>query len=209
MEYTTAWQDEIQISRVEETADIVIRAEKSDSQLVELILTGDETAFEILFERYKRLVASIAGRYFRRPEQIEEVIQISFTKVYFQLKNYRGEQNSSIAGWLARITTNICFDLLRVQKRKPENLLCEYSEPESESLFAAATNTESGVIERDLAEKLLSQLRDEDRALLQMLDMEEMTIKEISEITGWSISKIKVRAFRARRVLRKIIKRFL
>jgi RNA polymerase sigma-70 factor (ECF subfamily) len=215
MDYTPTWQDEIQISRAveEKSAGFEIVAEKSDSQLVELVLGGEETAFENLFDRYKRLVAAIAGRYFQRPEQIEEIIQISFTKVYFDLKAFRGDHNFSFASWIGKITTNACLDTLRTQKRKPENLWCEFSEPETEILFADAANnektTENSIVERDLAEKLLSHLTTEDRAILQMLEVEEMSVREVAEITGWSNSKIKIRAFRARNVLRKILRKFL
>jgi len=59
--------------------DIVDHVTRSDKQLAELVLEGDETAFEELFDRHKRLVASIASRYFRRPEQVEEIIQINLT----------------------------------------------------------------------------------------------------------------------------------
>lgn len=215
MDYTPTWQDKIRISRAVEkqTADFEITCEKSDSQLVELVLNGDATAFENLFDRYKRLVAAIAGRYFQRPEQIEEIILISFAKVYFDLKTFRGDHNFSFASWIGKITTNACLDLLRTQKRKPENLWCEFSEAETEILFADAADNnktaESSFIERDLAEKLLSKLSAEDRAILQMLDAEEMSVREISEITGWSSSKIKIRAFRARNSLRKILRKFL
>jgi RNA polymerase sigma-70 factor (ECF subfamily) len=215
MDYTRIWQDEIQISRAveEKSAGFEIAREKSDAQLVELILSGEETAFENLFDRYKRLVAAIAGRYFQRPEQIEEIIQISFAKVYFDLKTFRGEYNFSFASWIGKIATNACLDALRAQKRKPENLWCEFSDAETEILFAdAATNektAENFVVERDLAKKLLSRLTAEDRAILQMLDAEEMTVREVAEITGWSNAKIKVRAFRARNALRKILRKFL
>jgi RNA polymerase sigma-70 factor (ECF subfamily) len=214
MDYITAWQDEIQMSRAEEKgARAEIFAEKTDSRLVELVLAGDETAFENLFERYKRLVASIGGRYFRNHEQIDEIIQITFAQVYFQLKYFRGGQDFSFASWIGKITTNACLDALRSQKRKPENLMCEFSEPETEILFAAASNgektAENSIVERDLAEKLLSHLAAEDRAILQMLDAEEMSVSEVSEITGWSNSKIKIRAFRARNSLRKILRKFL
>lgn len=189
------------------------RAVNTDARLVELALAGDEAAFEQIFERYKRLAASIASRYFRRAEQIEEIIQISFTKAFFELKNFRGQHTASMASWLARITTNACLDALRSQNRKSENLLSELSEPEIEILFAAAPdngkNTEKSLVERDLAEKLLSRLGAEDRAILQMLDAEEMSVSEVAEITGWSSSKIKIRAFRARHALRKILRRFL
>ena len=75
--------------------DIVDHVARSDKQLAELVLEGNETAFEELFDRHKRLVASIAGRYFRRPEQVEEIIQITFSKVYFELRNFRGAHGNS------------------------------------------------------------------------------------------------------------------
>lgn len=215
MDYTATWQDKIQLSRpVEEnSAGFEITREKSDAQLVELVLSGDEAAFENLFDRYKRLVAAIAGRYFRQPEQIEEIIQISFTKVYFDLKTFRGDHNFSFPSWIGKITTNACLDRLRAQKRKPENLWCEFSEAETEMLSAIWANGEKSaenlVIERDLAEKLLSQLTPEDRAILKMLESEEMSVREVAEITGWSKAKIKMRAFRARNALRKILRKFL
>jgi len=204
----------MQISGSEQkSAEPVVSREKPDLQLVELVLAGDEAAFENLFERYKKLVASVASRYFQRPEQIEEIIQISFAKIYFELKNFRGERDFSLAGWISKIAANSCLDALRMQNRKRENLLCEFSEAETEILFAAAPGGEKGaeefLLERDLAEKLLSHLKAEDRAVLQMLDAEELTVGEVAQITGWSKSKIKIRAFRARRALRKILKRFL
>jgi RNA polymerase sigma-70 factor (ECF subfamily) len=214
MDYPATWENEILAKRDEsESAKLVICGNKTDKQLTELVLAGDESAFEHIFDRYKRLVAAIASRYFQRPEQIEEIIQISFAKVYFELKTFRGKHDFSLSGWLGRITTNVCLDVLRNQKRKPENLICELSTEESEILLADMKQNnktaENLLIERDLAEKLLSNLPAEDRAILQMLYDEEMTVVEVSEITGWSSSKIKVRAHRARCALRKILKRFV
>lgn len=212
MDYPATWQNEI-LMPLDESGEREFCRETTDGQLAELVLTGDESAFRQLFDRHKRLVAAVAARYFRRPEQIEEIIQISFTKMYFELKNFRGVHEFSLAGWLARIATNVCLDALRNQKRKPENLVCELSGEETEFLFAErgddGRTTENLLIERDLAEKLLSQLAAEDRALLQMLYEEEMTVGEVARATGWSSSKIKVRAHRARGALRKILKKFL
>jgi RNA polymerase sigma-70 factor (ECF subfamily) len=213
MNSVTAWQNEFPISRpTDEGAEIIARAVKSDCQLVELVLAGDETAFEQIFDRYKRLVAAVASRYFQHPEQIDEIIQISFAKVFFELKEFRGKHDFSMASWLRRIATNACLDALRNQKRKPENLLCELSDSENDSLRRAAQDDKAAEhfhIQRDLAEKLLSRLTEEDRALLQMLDAEEMSVGEVAEATGWSNSKIKIRAFRARNALRKILGKFL
>jgi RNA polymerase sigma-70 factor, ECF subfamily len=230
MNYTTVWQDEIQMSRAAHEADAAAAEasattasganldlpvqEKSDAQLVELVLAGDETAFEQIFHRHKRLAAFVAARYFRQPEQIEEIIQISFAKAFFELAEFRGERDASFAGWLGRIATNACLDVLRKQKRKPENLLSELSEAESEALLADwrqsdQSDAENSHARRDLAEKLLSRLSAEDRAILQMLDAEEMSVAEVAQITGWSKSKIKIRAFRARGALRKVLRKYL
>lgn len=214
MDYPTTWQNEILMPRAEsKSAEIAVRAEKTDKQLIELVLSGEGAAFEQIFDRYKRLVAAVASRYFQRPEEIEEIIQISFAKVYFELENFRGSYDFSLASWLGRITTNVCLDTLRNQKRKPENLACELSADDFEILFADVKpenkTTENLLIERDLAEKLLSNLSAEDRAILQMIYEEEMSISEVADATGWSSSKIKVRAHRARAALRKILRRFV
>jgi len=190
-------------------ADSLLR---SDLQLTELVLTGDETAFEELFDRHKRLVASIAARYFRRPEQVEEIIQICFAKVYFELPNFRGLHELSLAGWLSRITRNACIDSLRSQKRRPEDLNCDLSDEERSDLLAFATADdpgEQGHIDRDLADKLLSALAADDRALLQMLHVEGLCIAEAAEALSWSVPKTKLRAWRARRYLQRILKRFV
>ncbi len=214
MDYITAWQDELLMARAEEKrAETVYRAEKSDAQLVELVRAGDEAAFADLFERYKRLVASVAARYFNRPDEVEEIIQISFTKIYFEIERYRGGHDFSLPSWIGRIAANACCDRLRERRRKPENLECELSEAETAALFADSQaekiNAENNLVARDLAEKLLARLAREDRALLEMLEVEEMTVEEVARLTGWSKSKIKVRAFRARRALRKILRKFM
>jgi RNA polymerase sigma-70 factor (ECF subfamily) len=188
-------------------------SETADSKLVALALAGDEAAFENIFNRHKKLVAVIASRYFRRAEQIEEIIQMTFTKAFFELKHFRGGQDFSLPGWLGRITTNACLDALRKQKRRHENSLDDFSERERDHLTATLTslnsNAEKNLIGRDLAEKLLKNLPAADRALLQMLYADEMSVGEIAQITGWSPSNIKVRAFRARLALRKILRKFL
>ncbi|MGI8544765.1 MAG: RNA polymerase sigma factor, partial [Aridibacter sp.] len=122
MDYSTTWQNRVTQSCIDnEKTGVSVCAEKTDGQLVELVSAGENEAFEEIFERYKRLVASVAGYYFQSPEQIEEIIQITFSKIYFEIKNFNGKHEFSFAGWLKRITANACLDTLRKQKRKPEN----------------------------------------------------------------------------------------
>lgn len=209
--YPTALQNENLISRGEGggAAEGAVRVERTDRQLVELVLAGDEAAFEEIFDRYKRLVASVAARYFRQQPQIEEIVQTTFTKAYFELKSFRGTHEASLGGWFARIAANACLDALRVQKRRPE---CELTDAEAGAVYEPAQtggNSETQASDRDLAEKLLARLPAEDRALLQMLYAEEMSVSETAKALGWSVSKVKVRAWRARKSLRKILKKLL
>jgi len=192
--------------------EIVSHVARSDKQLAELVLAGDETAFEELFDRHKRLVAAIAARYFRRPEQVEEIIQISFSKVYFELPNFRGAHELSLAGWLSRITRNACIDALRSYKRRPEDLSCDLSDDERNDVLAFTSTdltAEQQHIDRDLADKLLSRLSNEDRVLLQMLYVEGLSINEAADALGWAGPKTKLRAWRARNTLRKYLKRLM
>ena len=212
--YPTVLSNETLITRADErAAEASLRLERSDNQLVDLVLAGDATAFEELFDRHKRLVALIARRYFRRPEEIEEIIQISFAKAYTEMGKFRGVHERSFSSWLVRITSNACFDLIRSQRRKPERLACDLSEPETAALLelsaTAADLTESSVVNRDLVDKLLTGMSKEDRALLRMMYAEEMTVSDIAEALGCTSSNVKVRAWRARNILRKMLRKYL
>ncbi|HSQ13661.1 MAG TPA: sigma factor, partial [Candidatus Deferrimicrobium sp.] len=78
----------------------------TDDALVAAAGAGDETAFETLFNRHRRQVARIGGRFFAQREQIEDIIQDTFTKLYFALHNYHGTHEASFKAWLAQITVN-------------------------------------------------------------------------------------------------------
>lgn len=188
-------------------------AERTDAQLVELVLSGEESAFEEMFERHKRMVAAVASRHFRRAEEIEEVIQITFAKAFKELENFRGAYDNSFASWLATITSNTCYDALRKQLRRPEKLSCELSDSEAQALLdLTGPNlqlTEQRLSDGDLAEKLLTHLSEPDRSLLEMLYVHELSVAEIAERQDCSKANVKVRAWRARGHLRKVLRQLL
>lgn len=212
--YQTALNNETLATRTDlEGVNLPVRAEMTDRQLVDLTLAGDNFAFEQIFDRHKRLVAVIAARYFRKPDEIEDIVQVSFARAFTQLDKFRGEHDRSLASWLIRITANICFDTLRTQKRKPETLTCDLSDAEVDSLVRLTADTscsqEQSLVATDLSEKLLAQLPAEERALLQMLYAEEMSVAEIAVVLDCTAANIKIRAWRARKNLRKILQQFV
>lgn len=189
----------------------MIAAEESDAALVSAVLAGDEAAFKLIFERYRRLIAHLVSRFFYNRAEVEEMMQQSFTKIYFSLDSFEGGREKSFTSWVSKITVNQCYNELRRQKRHPENRFGDLSGEEIATLERAATKTDSpdaedSLINRDLSEKLLSKLDAPDRLALTLLYAQEMSIEEVSEILGWSPSNVKTRLFRARNYLRNVFK---
>jgi RNA polymerase sigma-70 factor (ECF subfamily) len=191
-----------------------ISKETSDADLVAVAVQGDAAAFELLFERHRQRVATIAGRFFQQAPQIEDVIQETFVKAYFGLSSFSQYRVDSFAHWLARIAFNSCYDELRKQSRKREQSFGDFSDSERQELRNLTSNmrvttVESAAINRDLAHKLLRLLSAEDRIVLVLLDVEGLSVAEIARLMDWSSAKVKIRAFRSRTDLRRLLKKFL
>ncbi len=186
----------------------------TDAELGAAVCAGDESAFEMLFERHRRRVGIIAGRFFQRKEEIEDVVQECFTKAYFALRGFSDYREGSMAGWLSKIAFNICYDELRRKRRQQENVISELTDAEFERISALCAGSdepsiESVAVSRDLAHKLLSRLSAEDRVVLVLLEVEGFSVAEIGKVMSWSSAKVKIRIFRARNELRRLLERFL
>ena len=156
----------------------------------------------------------MAHRFFRDRGQAEEAAQETFLKAFAQLKSFAGR--GSMEGWLTRIATNTCLNMLRSASRRPELVTSGLTEDESDwlekvsdSSRAQPLDAEQKVIAADLAERLLATLSPEDRLALTMIDGEGASVNEVAEVTGWSESKVKVRAFRARQKARETLEKLL
>jgi RNA polymerase sigma factor (sigma-70 family) len=157
----------------------------------------------------------VASKFFRQPAAVEDAAQEAFLKAYTQLSSYEGR--GSLEGWLARIATNQCINMLRSAKRRPEFTVSELTDhdgPWLENQLAGVSterhqSSERGRVAADIAEKVLSELPPDDRLVLMSIDGEQLPVKDVAEMTGWSESKVKVRAFRARRRMRQAVERLL
>ena len=110
--------------------------------------------------------------------------------------------------WVSRIAVTTCIDHLRAQKRRPELRWADLSERESEVLDSVITSEndvspDDALAAKELVQKMLERLKPEDRMVIQMLDLEQKSVAEISALTGWNQTLVKVRAFRARRKLQR------
>ncbi|HVE58494.1 MAG TPA: RNA polymerase sigma factor [Pyrinomonadaceae bacterium] len=186
-----------------------------DADLARASAEGDETAFGEIVRRYSPRVFSFSSRFFRRYDLIEEAAQEVFLKAFTQLKNFEGR--GSLEGWLTRITVTTCINILRSTKPQNELMVSDLTEDETawlENKLASVSsvnyqNEEDKLIAADLVNRVLETLPPEDVLILQLIDGEGASIKEASGTTGWSESKVKIKAFRARRRMREAVQKLL
>ena len=175
---------------------------------------GDESAFAEIVRRYSPRVFSVASRFFRQRSLVEEAAQEVFLKAFTQLGSFEGR--GSMEGWLTRIATNTCLNMVRGAKRRPEFTVSDLTDDEQSWLDqqpasdeGAQPSVENSVVATDLADRLLAVLSPEDQQALLMIDGDDASIKEVAEAPGWSESKVKVRAFRARHKVREAMEKLL
>lgn len=169
---------------------------------------ADEDAARSLIEGLYPIVIRIVHNHLPRGTQAEDLAQEVFLQFFKTINRY--DKTRPLENWIGRITVNLCLNALRSRKRRPEWRWSDLSDSEQavvESLMnepTQALSNDSDVI--PLLNRLLEHLSPEDRIVIQLLHIEEKSIAEISAITGWNGTLIKVRAFRARRRLRSELK---
>ena len=183
----------------DETLDLVACLER--------VRRRDQAAARELVEHLYPLVIRIVRSHLPRRVAEEDLAQEIFLKMFTRLDQYKGAV--AFTHWVSRIAVTTCIDQLRAQKRRPEFRWADLSEKEVEVLDSVLTSegdvaTNDALAARELVYKLLDQLKPADRMVLQLLDLEQRSVAEISELTGWNPSLVKVRAFRARRKLKRL-----
>ena len=183
--------------------------------LAQRALSGEESAFEEIVRRYSPRVFRFASKFFRQRSLVEEAAQEVFLKAFTELDKFEGR--GSMEGWLTRITTNTCLNLLRSSKRRPELTVSDLTEDETswldKNLMDVATkqhqSNERSLVAADLAGRVLQTLPADDQLVLTMMDGEDASVKDVVNVTGWSESKVKVQAFRARKRMREAVQKLL
>lgn len=178
---------------------------QDDSRWVARVRKGDHAAAQVLFERLHPTVISIVRGHLPRRTQEEDLVQIVFAKIFAKLHQFSGLV--PLEHWVSRIAVNTCLNQLKHEKIRPELRMSDLSE-EQESVVQQLAATPGDLREEssrhagELVNDLLGRLRPEEALVLRLLHLEERSVEEISRRTGWSISCVKVRAFRARARMR-------
>ncbi len=183
--------------------------ERTEAELIAAVLGGDAASFEPLVQKYSPRIFATARRYARRESEVEDIVQEVWVKAFQKLASFRGE--APFEHWLMRLAVRTCYDFLRGHQRNRETTFSELTEPEGDWLERfvqePGSASENADAARLLVERLLKQLSPAARLVITLLEIEDRSVKEISKLTGWSVPLVKVRAFRARGEMRKILAR--
>ena len=175
-------------------------------ELIERARSGDDSAFNQIVQAYRKRILGTISRTIGRPEDVEDVGQEVFLRLYYSLDQLRTPE--VFEPWLYRLTVNAAYDYLRRQRRRQESRMSDLSEQQVMLADAAAGGKRQNEEQRrtkvrELAESLLGQVSEEDRILLTLKEVEGLSLKELEKIYRVNENALKVRLFRARqRVLK-------
>lgn len=177
-----------------------------DFELIRRAQNGDETAFNDVVLAYRRRILGTIARLIGHPEDVEDVGQEVFLRLYFSLDQLRTPE--VFEPWLYRLTVNASYDYLRKRRRRNESRMADLSEQQVVIADAIASSKADFADDqkrqtREYVQELLSVVSEEDRLLLVMKEVEGLSLKEMEKIYNVNENALKVRLFRARqRVLK-------
>ena len=191
------------------TTTVAAGMDPTDDELIAAVLEGDTASFEPLITKYSSRLFATARRYARRESEVEDVVQEVWSKAFQKLSTFR--RDAPFEHWLMRLAIRTCYDFLRAHQRNRESTFSDLSDSEEDWLgrfvHEPGDALEDSAAARQLIERVLEMLSPSARLVITLLEIEDRSVREISELTGWSIPLVKVRAFRARAEMKKCMKR--
>lgn len=173
----------------------------NDAELVKQILNGNNNAFRYLVANYQRLVLHVVGRIVQRQDEVEDICQEVFIKVFRKMNRFRGE--SRLSTWIATIAYNTSISHVRKLARRGEQ---SYDDKPALIALERDESLNQKVVEKEEAKKILMEMIEQlpvnYRTVLTLFHLEEFSYKEIEDITGMPEGTIKSYLSRARKLLK-------
>lgn len=182
----------------------------SDDEIIRRILDGDVNAFEHLLVKYQEQVLKIVRKHIPY-DQVEETAQDVFVRAYQSLPAFKGK--SGFLQWLSVIAVRTCYDFWRKHYRTREFPMSTLTLKHQGWLEKIISNHSSRLFNEQNSQKearevlnwALDRLSAEDRMVLELVYLEGLSGKEAAELLGWSVANVKIRSYRSRKKLRKLL----
>ena len=188
-------------------------AENWDANVcVARVRQGDESAARALLAQLHPLVLKLVRAHRPRRTDEEDLVQIVFMKVFTKMDQFSGAV--PLEHWVSRIAVNTCLKAMRYERVRPEIRLSDLTEEEEQVVQRLASTPDDlpesvDAMSRELLGRLLAMLCAEDRLVVTLLNLEQKTVAEVRQVTGWSTPLVKVRAFRARQKMKRLLEQLM
>ncbi|MEA2014614.1 MAG: RNA polymerase sigma factor [Thermodesulfobacteriota bacterium] len=187
-----------------------ISCKSGDNEIIHRIIDGETDAFAHILTRYKEYVMGIVSRHVPY-DQVEETAHDAFIRAYQSLPTFK--QESGFKYWLSSITVRTCYDFWRQRYRSKEVSMSSLTEKHQQWLENVISDTSDRAFDehglrkeaREILDWALAKLSAEDRMVLELVYLEGLTVKEAADLLGWTTANVKVRSFRSRIKLRKLL----
>jgi RNA polymerase sigma-70 factor (ECF subfamily) len=183
----------------------------SDAEIVRQVLDGNINAFESVILRHRVLVLTIVKKHV--PEDaVEETAQEAFVRAYQSLATFKG--TGDFSRWLSSIAVRTCYDYWRKAYRSREIPFSALTENQSQWLEQVIAQRPEEALDaigpqmeaREVLNWALGKLSAGDRMVLELVYLDGFSVQEAAELLGWSKANVKVRSFRARMKLEKLLR---
>jgi len=173
---------------------------------------GDESAARALLAQLHPLVLKLVRAHRPRRADEEDLVQIVFMKVFTKMGQFSGAV--PLEHWVSRIAVNTCLKAMRYERARPEIRLSDLTEEEEQVVQRLASTQDDlpesvDAMSRELLGRLLGMLNAEDRLVVTLLNLEQKTVAQVRQVTGWSTPLVKVRAFRARQKMKRLLEQLM
>lgn len=185
---------------------------RDEADLIARVQQGDEAAANALIGMLYPKIHKCVRNHLPRRTSEEDLVQAVFARVFKKLGQFSGAV--PLEHWVSRIAVNTCLSQLKHESRRPELRMGDLSEEQEavvQNLVCAGESQpgDGGRAARELLDKLMARLKPDDRRIITLLHLEERSVEEISRSTGWAVSRVKVKALRARHRRRKLLDQLL
>jgi len=181
----------------------ILKMGEADEKIIGQVLNGNRNAYALLVDEYKDRVYSLALGIVRNRELAEEIAQDAFVKAFGSLKKFRKEAGFST--WIYRITYNTAISELRKKKKTSQVAEEQFENLASTQANEALAEADEKEARLEMIEKAVKELPPEEQLMVTLYYLEENSVQQISKVTGFSASNVKVKLFRLRKKLRQLV----
>lgn len=180
-----------------------------EQQIIEDMLGGKRERFALLVEANNELLYRIGMSYLNNHTEVEDLMQVTYLKAFENFGKFN--RQSSFSTWITRIMINECLMYLRKRKRSIElasgdfDSFTAFEKPDNPSIESTLSYKELKAI----SEKMLFQIPDEYRIIFILREVQELSTKEVAEAVGITEENVKVRLYRAKKMLQKLILKYI